>query len=77
MALDARRNDLAMVRVSMGTLTQCMAHPWEVCRVAFLADAAAVIVAYNRHQDRRCGWHGRRQRQALGEPPCSACLQEV
>jgi DNA repair protein RadC len=45
-ALDARRNVLAVVRVSMGTLTQSMAHPREVFRVAFLANAAAVIVAH-------------------------------
>ena len=45
-ALDARRNVLAVVRVSMGTLTQSLAHPREVFRVAFLANAAAVVVAH-------------------------------
>jgi DNA repair protein RadC len=46
-ALDARRNVLAVVRVSIGTLTQSLAHPREVFRVAFLANAAAIIVAHN------------------------------
>jgi DNA repair protein RadC len=45
-ALDARRNVLAVVRVSMGSLTQSLAHPREVFRVAFLANAAAVVVAH-------------------------------
>ena len=48
LALDARRRVLEAVRVSQGTLTQSMAHPREIFRVALMVGtAAAVIVAHN------------------------------
>jgi DNA repair protein RadC len=47
LALDARRRVQASQVVSQGTLTQALAHPREVFRVAIKLNAAAVAVGHN------------------------------
>jgi DNA repair protein RadC len=43
--LDSRRRPLAVVQVSVGTLTQSLAHPREVFQPVFLVNGAAVALA--------------------------------
>jgi len=43
--LDARRRPLAVVQVSVGTLTQSLAHPREIFQPVLLAGGAAVALA--------------------------------
>lgn len=47
LVLDARRRVLAVVQVSIGTLTQSFAHPREVFQACLLAHGAGVAVAHN------------------------------
>ena len=47
LVLDARRRVLAAQAVSQGTLTQALAHPREVFRVAVKFGAAAIVVGHN------------------------------
>lgn len=47
LVLDARRRVLAAQTVSQGTLTQALAHPREVFRVAVKFGAAAIVVGHN------------------------------
>lgn len=44
--LDAKRRVIAVVQVSIGTLTQAMVHPREVFRPAMLANGAAIVLAH-------------------------------
>jgi DNA repair protein RadC len=45
--LDARRRPLAVVQVSVGTLTQSLAHPREIFFPVLYAHGAAVAIAHN------------------------------
>ena len=45
--LDARRRPLAVVQVSVGTLTQSLAHPREIFQPVFFANGAALAVAHS------------------------------
>jgi DNA repair protein RadC len=47
LALDARRRVLASQIVSQGTLTQALAHPRDIFRVAIKLNAAGVAVGHN------------------------------
>lgn len=45
--LDARRRPLAVVQVSVGTLTQSLAHPREIFQPVFFANGAALAVLHS------------------------------